>query len=52
MTTNEMTKRIEELENKRFFLAMKDRWSRDDYDTDRKWFEEILDLKKKITENA
>lgn len=52
MTINEMTKRIEELENKRFFLAMKDRWGRDDYDIDRKWFEEILDLKKKIAENA
>ena len=52
MIRNEIEKRIEEIENKRFYLAMKDRWNANDYATDNKWFKELLELKKKIAETA
>lgn len=48
MTNEEMSKRIEELEAKRFYLSMKDHWSNEDFETDRKWWTEILDLEKKL----
>ena len=48
MTNEEMSKRIEELESKRFYLSMKDRWSSADFELDRKWWTEILDLEKKL----
>jgi len=38
--------RIEELEKKEFFLEMKDRWTREDFETMRKIREEIRELKK------
>ena len=44
MTLNEITKRIEEIESRRFFLAMKDRWSSGDYDLDRELFRELRQL--------
>lgn len=50
MTKAEMEKRLEELENERFFLEMKDRWNAKDYDTDRMYKNEIKELKKKIAE--
>ena len=52
MTKAEIEKRIDELETQRFYLAMKDRWNADDYRTDNKWFNELLDLKKKLFEIA
>lgn len=38
--------RITELENRRFYLSMKDRWTTEDYALDRKWREEIETLRK------
>lgn len=52
MTKEEMLKRMDEIETRRFYLAMKDRWDRSDYETDDKWFREWLDLKKKVEEMA
>ena len=39
---------IEELELKKFYLSMKDHWSYEDYEQDRKWFEEIQKLKAEL----
>lgn len=50
MSKQEMQERIDKLEAQRFYLSMKDRWSQADFDTDRKWWTEILDLKKKLAE--
>lgn len=50
MTKVEMKKRLEELENERFFLEMKDRWNAKDFETDRMYRNEIRELKKKIAE--
>ena len=52
MTRTEIEKKIEEIENKRFYLAMKDRWNANDYTTDNKWFRELLALKKALAETA
>ena len=52
MMKSEIEKRIEELEDKRFYLAMKDRWDRDDYAVDRQWFNELLKLKKELAQMA
>ena len=52
MTREEMLKRMDEIETRRFYLAMKDHWDRDDFETDRKWFNEWLDLKKKVEKIA
>ena len=52
MTRTEIEKKIEEIENKRFYLAMKDRWNANDYTTDNKWFRELLELKKALAEIA
>ena len=38
--------RIEELENRRFFLAMKDFWDRRDFERDEELRREIEELKK------
>lgn len=38
--------RIRELENKRFFLAMKDFWNRKDFERDEELRKEIEELKK------
>lgn len=48
MTNNEIKARIDELETRRFYLSMKDRWSQADFDTDRKMWMEVLELKKKL----
>ncbi len=50
MTKNEMQARIDDLEKRRFYLSMKDRWDADDYDYDRKMFAEVLELKKAMAE--
>lgn len=52
MTKNEMQARIDELEKRRFYLSMKDRWDTDDYDYNRKMLTEVLELKKAMTELA
>ncbi len=48
MTKNEIQARIDELERRRFYLSMKDHWSAADFDSDRKMWIEVLDLKKKL----
>ena len=48
MTTIEITNRINELERLSFCLSMKDRWSTEDFDTNRKWNDELLELKKML----
>ena len=48
MTREEIIKKIEVIEANRFYLAMKDRWSRADFDTDHKWWNELMDLKEKL----
>ena len=45
MTTEEIKTKIEELESKKFYLAMKDRWDAEDYQYDRELFREIQELK-------
>lgn len=48
MSKQEMKERMKELENRRFFLAMKDRWNSNDYALDDKLFHEWLELKNKV----
>ena len=48
MTKMEITKRMEELEDKMFILEMKDRWNAKDYENKNKMFGEWLDLKHKL----
>ena len=43
MSANE--KRIEELENKMFYLSMKDHWSNEDFEQNREWRREIERLR-------
>ena len=49
-TREEITKRIEELETKKFYLAMKDRWNDRDFETDRNYRIEIAKLEKELEE--
>lgn len=44
MTREEIKKKIEEIENKEFYLQMKDRWNGNDFATSRKHREEIREL--------
>ena len=48
MEREAIVKRIEELKEKMFILAMKDMWSQDDFTTNRKWWTEELELKKQL----
>ena len=48
MTREQIEKRIEDLETRRFTLAMCDRWTQEDYDLDKELFEEISKLKKEL----
>lgn len=48
MTRTEMENRMKEIERKRFFLAMKDFWSRDDFKEDDKMKAEWKELKKTL----
>ncbi len=52
MTMDEITKRIEVLENRRFMLAMKDHWSRADYELDDELLVELIALRKQKEEMA
>ena len=48
MTKEEMTKRLSELNRARFLLAMKDYWSRTDFDKDDQLRAEMLRLEKEL----
>ena len=48
MTRQEIAKRIEDLENRRFALAMCDRWTQEDYDLDDRLSEEIRTLEEQL----
>lgn len=48
MTMQEINKRLEELCKQEFYLQMKDRWTAEDYETDRKMNEEIRVLKEQL----
>ena len=48
MTRTEMEKRKEWLEDQIFYLAMKDRWDRADFDRDDRWQRELFELKKTL----
>lgn len=50
MTKEEIKKRIENLKDAEFYLQMKDRWSNTDFETSRKYNEEIIRLKKLLEE--
>ncbi len=47
---DELKARLEAIKNRRFFLAMKDRWNVNDYALDSKLFNEELAIKKELTE--
>ena len=46
----EMIKRIKEIEDSRFWLSMKDRWSYEDRRRDDELLRELLMLRKKVNE--
>lgn len=48
MTREEITKRIEDLEERKFYLRMVDRWTAKDYEYFDKWNREIRELKKEL----
>lgn len=52
MTMQEINKKLEELCKQEFYLQMKDRWTTEDYETDRRMNEEIRQLEKKLKEIA
>ena len=52
MTREEIKARIEDLEERRFYLAMKDKWTRDDFTWDMETFREILRLEKMLEKEA
>lgn len=45
MTINEIRERINKLEERRFYLSMKDRWTNADFDYDAKLLRELADLR-------
>ena len=48
MTRQEIEARIEELETRDFYLKMKDRWNRSDFDLSEKLHREIRELKEQL----
>lgn len=46
MTQKEIKEKIDELEIRKFYLAMKDRWNNKDYDYNRELAKQIKELKK------
>lgn len=44
----ELKARLEAIESRRFFLAMKDRWNRDDYRLDDKLSREAMNIKEEL----
>lgn len=49
-TLNEVRTRINQLEERRFYLSMKDRWSNADFDRDAEMLRELADLRRKARE--
>ena len=45
----ELKARLKDIEDRRFFLAMKDRWNNSDYELDNKLFNEEINIKKALT---
>ncbi len=50
MTEQEIRKRIEEIEDAKFNLAMKDHWSGWDFEKDREYADDLRELKAKLEE--
>lgn len=50
MTMQEINKKLEELCKQEFYLQMKDRWTAEDYETDRKINREIQKLEEQLKE--
>lgn len=52
METNKefIINQIKTIKYKQFILQMKDHWSGDDYEQDRKWSREIKELEKQLKE--
>lgn len=48
MKKNELIKKLEELENRKFYHEMKDRWSREDFDYAYNLEREIREVKKEL----
>ena len=48
MAREEIMKRIDELETERFYLKMKDYWSSNDFEHDRKMYYQIRELEKAL----
>ena len=44
MTKEKLIERIEEIERRRFYLSMADRWTAQDYATDRNLLNELREL--------
>lgn len=49
-TREEITRRIEQVENNAFYLNMKDRWTRQDFQTMRDYDSELRELKRELEE--
>jgi len=47
----EITAKIKEIENRLFYLNMKDNWTNKDYELDRKLTKELNELKKEYNDN-
>lgn len=50
MSINEIRDRINKLEESRFYLSMKDRWSNEDFDRDAQMLRELAELRRKVRE--
>ena len=48
MTRQEVEKQIEELEDRKFYLAMKDRWNREDYKRNDDLNKQLRELKEEL----
>ena len=48
MAREEIIKRIRVLNDRRFLLAMKDHWTREDFDKDREMSNEIFELERSL----
>ena len=48
MTRQEIEKQIEELEDRKFYLAMKDRWNKEDYKRNDDLNKQLRELKKEL----
>ena len=50
LTLNEIRARINQLEERRFYLSMKDRWTNDDFDLDSYMLRELAQLRRRAQE--